>query len=79
MVAVLHGDLPAMNVILIIVIYIVSGLLLAFIEHDKPTAAAWIAMFWPLFIAVCVVLAIHEIFKIFFEKIGETKNGNSKH
>lgn len=40
--------------------YIAAGFLLATIAKSEPDDAPWIILFWPLFIALCVLAGIIE-------------------
>lgn len=65
------------NLIWIIPGYIAAGFLLATIAKASPDDAPWIVLFWPLFIALCVLAGIIEGIRRVYIKM-EGKNHDNR-
>lgn len=64
------------HLIWIIPAYIAAGFLLATITKADPSDAAWIVLFWPVFIAFCALAGLHEGIRRIMIKVEERNHDN---
>lgn len=66
------------NLIWIIPGYIAAGFLLAIIARADTDDAPWIILFWPLFVALCIIAGVIEGIRAVYKMVEDMRNGNTQ-